>query len=82
MKNRQVGVGATVQFDTPDAGPVSGEVVWREDNTIGLRFETELSYAQAVSLGLEKKVPVLRAEPIPDYQAAPHWLRLRCRVAA
>ena len=82
LAERRIGVGMTVHFELPGAGPVSGKVVWRRREQVGLQFETELSFEQAVSLGLEEAAePEPAFGPIEDQQAAPHWLRLRCRVA-
>lgn len=81
--------GATVLLDFARADRVSGQVVWAEGQTAGVRFDHALSHAQAVAVGLEEDTVVAfvpRAEPAGSAPARDsllaHWLRRLLRRAA
>lgn len=74
--------GATVLLDFVRGRRISGQVVWVDAQSAGIRFEHRLAHDQAVVMGLEapaETVTIARIEPEPVAPASgsllAHWLR-------
>ncbi|MCT2557561.1 PilZ domain-containing protein [Tsuneonella sp. YG55] len=80
-----VPVGATVTLDFGPDRRLSGQVVWAQPRTAGIRFDEALPGSLAAALGIEPAVgvvvdagPASSAGPVAQGQMCrlPHWLRV------
>ena len=77
-----VPLGATVNLDFGPGRRLTGQVMWSQPRTAGIRFSRPLSGTLAAALGVEPAVgveiePAEAAKPILQERALrlPHWLR-------
>ena len=70
--------GATALLELPGALSVSGQIVWVDGRTAGIRFQRALGQRAAVALGLEQPAP---PPPPLEYKSErsggllSHWFR-------
>lgn len=81
--------GSTVLLDFARGRRISGQVVWVDAQSAGIRFDRRLSRDQAVAVGLEDDTVVAFAAAAKPEDLAPaatsllaHWLRRLLRRAA
>ncbi len=72
--------GATVNLDFGPGRRLTGQVMWSEARTAGVRFDRPLTGTLAAALGVEPAVAVeVEIEPAPAIEERalrlPHWLR-------
>lgn len=72
-------LGGTALLELPGMTHVTGQIVWTNGRTAGIRFERALGKAAAVALGLEQPRPVevmVEIEyPQPGAGMLRHWFR-------
>lgn len=78
----RVPLGSTVHLDFGPGRRMTGQVMWSEARSAGVRFDRTVSGPLAAALGLEPTAtvelePAPKEDPIPSGPALviPHWLR-------